>query len=85
MQGLVDMTEIPQWDNSDKTLSGTSMVVAGEEYEIVIANNGFVPVIWKTNNNTDIKIQEIKNDLTIIFITSRITQPVEWEVKFVKN
>jgi hypothetical protein len=43
MQGYLDMVKVPVWNPQKRTLSGASQVVAGEIYEIVLANNGFVP------------------------------------------
>jgi hypothetical protein len=42
MQGYVDVLKTA-WDPATRTLSGTSKVVGGEIYQLVIATNGLKP------------------------------------------
>jgi hypothetical protein len=40
MQGYVDLAGVPQWDAEKKILHGTSRVVGGRKYQVVLALNG---------------------------------------------
>ncbi len=86
MQGLVDMPGKPRWDHSTHTLSGVSMVVKGEPYEIVLANNGYLPVMKKYNqSHAEIETKKMNSDLSVVVINSQKTQAIEWEATFKKN
>lgn len=43
MQGYLDLTVKPNWENQKRVLSGESAVPAGEDYKIVIATNKYPP------------------------------------------
>ena len=43
MQGYVDMAGVPRWDAAKRELAGTSKVVGGETYKVVLALNGYRP------------------------------------------
>ena len=44
MQGAFDLAVRPVWNSRKRTLSGTSHVVVGDPYRVIIACNGFKPV-----------------------------------------
>ncbi len=44
MQGLVDLAAIPKWDTEKRTLTGTSKVIGGRTYQVVLVGNGYQPV-----------------------------------------
>ena len=41
MQGFVDLVGVPQWDAEKNTLSGTSKVIGGQTYQVILAGNGY--------------------------------------------
>ncbi len=64
MQGYFDMPQKPVWDKTSKTLSGTSTLIGGEEYKIMIAANGFTPAKCLADNTArTIKVFDEKNHL----------------------
>jgi len=59
MQGYTDLTSKPKWNAKARTLSGTSKLVAGEPYRVILAGNGFAPASVKGT-----KIDSLTDDLT---------------------
>ena len=43
MQGYTDLIGKPKWDGQARRLSGTSKLVAGEPYRVILAGNGLTP------------------------------------------
>lgn len=83
MQGYVDMVKYPQWDNKKQELYGTSKIVGGEDYKIIIACNKFHQVECSAKSSVcGIKILDEKNGLAELTIKSEINREVEWIVKF---
>ena len=85
MQGLVDMPVLPSWQESGNKLIGKSKVVGGEVYKVVIALNGYKPILSKAVN-TNSKIESIKNEpgLALLSISSEKNEEVEWSIVFKK-
>jgi len=83
MQGYVDMAKYPEWDKTKNTLSGTSSVVVGETYSIIIAKNGYgAPKSVSTTKNASIQWEAMGNDLIKLNIDVATTDNVAWLVKF---
>ncbi len=83
MQGFVDMTRYPSWDNSKKELSGISKVVSGETYRITIALNGLKPIKAKARGaKASIRISDEINGLAVLSISKAETGEVEWMIGF---
>jgi hypothetical protein len=83
MQGYVDMAKYPEWDKTKNTLSGTSRIVGGETYSVIIAKNGYgTPTSVSTTKNASIKWEAKDNDLIILNIDVATTDNVTWLVKF---
>ncbi len=81
MQGLVDMTVLPEWHAGKKELTGTSKVIGGETYKIVIALNGYRPKSGSAGNaKTEIEI--MNNGLAILSLKSETNQDVGWKIVF---
>jgi len=85
MQGLVDMTGLPVWNESKKVLSGKSEVIGGEEYKVVIALNGFKPAKCSARNaKAKIEFIDKEKDLAVLSILSAKNTEVEWNISFKK-
>lgn len=83
MQGYVDLLEKPGWHQAVKTLTGTSKVVGGEEYRVVIACNGLTAVAASAGNAAaSIKPLPGADGLAVLAITGRENADVKWEVRF---
>jgi hypothetical protein len=83
MQGYVDMTRYPVWDGARKKLSGTSRVVGGETYKIVIALNGSeIAGASARGAKASIQLSDRKNDLAVLSIDCANNADVDWEVNF---
>ena len=81
MQGLVDMTVLPEWHAGKKELAGTSKVVGGETYKIVIALNGYRPKSGSAGN-AKTAIEILDNGLAILSLKSETNQDVRWKIVF---
>jgi hypothetical protein len=85
MQGLVDMTGTPVWDENKRVLSGKSRVIGGEEYKVVIALNGYKAVKSSANHaRTKIEVSGKDNDLAELSVLSAENSEIEWSVSFKK-
>jgi hypothetical protein len=83
MQGLVDMTVLPVWDENKKTLTGKSKVIGGEEYKVVIALNDYKPgECHALNAKTKIELVDNEHDLAVLTILGENNSEVEWNVTF---
>ena len=86
MQGYTDLTSKPKWDGQARTLSGTSKLVAGEPYRVILANNGFEPVgatVVETDSVTA-RLSPIPGhaDLAELALTSKQGGPATWAVTY---
>jgi uncharacterized protein (UPF0218 family) len=85
MQGLVDMVELPVWNENNKVLVGKSKVIGREEYRVVIALNGYKSVKCSAQNaKATIKMIDGEKDLAVLSILSAINKDVAWEISFKK-
>jgi hypothetical protein len=85
MQGLVDMTGLPVWNEERKILSGRSKVVGGETYKVVIALNGYKPTVCAAGNSrARIDLTDSANNLAVLTILSPGNDEVKWSVSFRK-
>jgi hypothetical protein len=85
MQGLIDMTGLPVWDENKKTLTGKSTVIGGEEYRVVIALNDYKPgKCHAVNAGTKIELVDNEHDLAVLSIVGEKSGEVEWNVAFKK-
>jgi hypothetical protein len=73
------MPRYPQWDAAKLQLSGTSQVIGGETYKIVIALNGYEPV--SASGDCHIQIAEDRR-LAILSIDRAANGEVGWRVGF---
>ena len=83
MQGYVDMLDIPNWNGEKKTLTGTSKVIGGEAYKVVVACNGLKPAAASAANATA-RIEPLAGtgDLAVLSITSKDHADAKWEIQF---
>jgi hypothetical protein len=85
MQGLVDMTVQPAWQARKLLLTGTSKVIGGEIYKVVIALNGFQPQsVSAKNAKANMAIPDKKTGLLVLSLTSKTNEEVEWAIVFRK-
>jgi hypothetical protein len=83
MQGYVDMAKYPVWDGSKNQLSGTSRVIGGETYRVVIALNGYRPGRATAKGaKVSIEVTDRKNGLAVLSIDRAGNTDVEWVVSF---
>jgi len=82
MQGLLDINSL-RWDDRKKSLSGTSEIVRGDTYKIVIAVNGYnSPRCKVSSGKCSIKAIDEKNGLVEVAIDVQNNARVQWAVKF---
>jgi hypothetical protein len=85
MQGLVDMSVLPEWNDNNKMLTGKSKVVGGESYKVVIVFNGYKPVSCTADNaRTKIEIVDKEKGLGVLSVNADNNEEVEWKIKFRK-
>lgn len=84
LQGYVDMPTKPVWDGEKLVLSGTSSVIQGESYSIVIALNAYsVENVIVQNADCEFEVFGSDNQLLRLNIVSSENQDVKWEIKFI--
>ena len=81
MQGFTDVSGI-KWDASAKVLIGTSQVVGGETYKLVIAVNGYLPVFCKAENAKGEMIKNADSNLFVLAIDNPYNGAIEWSISF---
>ena len=85
MQGLVDMTGLPQWNSHTGILTGKSKVVGGETYKVTIALNGYRPLSAKAKNaRVEILATDKRSGLAVMSVNADTNCEVEWSVTFKK-
>jgi hypothetical protein len=85
MQGYLDMPKQPVWDDAKKSLSGTSRLVADEPYRVILAVNGFKPVIALAAD-VEVKIETLDavRGLVALMLESPKNVDCPWSVTFEK-
>ena len=85
MQGYVDMPGKPEWNSREMQLTGTSAVIAGEPYSIIIALNGYTPESVLANDAESVlELLDASESLARLTIHSDKTGEIVWAMKFVK-
>lgn len=85
MQGYVDLVKKPEWNETKKTLSGTSSVIGGEPYRITLAVNGYIPQhVTATGATADIKVRANDKRLADVTLKVKGNRDVPWEITFSK-
>ena len=76
------MAKYPAWDAPSRELSGTSRVVAGEPYRIIVATNGTWPLYAGARDETKTKFELIDaaNGLAVLTLESSENADVRWWV-----
>jgi len=84
MQGYVDMPGAPKWDAWHLRLCGTSRVVGGETYKVVLASNGYRPA-GASAGAAKARVETAGGEgLAVLSIDSPKNADVEWTVTFEK-
>jgi hypothetical protein len=85
MQGYLDMPKHPVWDESQKSLVGTSLVVAGEPYRVILATNGqtLVSAVAK-GAKAKVEMLNAANGLAVLTLESPENVAADWTVTFAK-
>ena len=66
-------------------LTGTSAVIAGEPYSIIVALNGYSPEsVFAGQTECDFELLDGSEQLARISLHSDITEEIVWAMKFVK-
>lgn len=82
MQGYIDMAEC-EWRDAQNVLEGTSAVVAGDTYKVVIATNGRQPYCCKANGaKAQMRVVDAGNNLLELTLSSNKSRNVTWQVYF---
>ena len=84
LQGYVDFAAVPAWDAATRCLKGTSVLVAGEPYRIVVACNGYSPgkLSLLGDRQATGAVVALKNDLVEIEIASATGGELTWSLAF---
>jgi hypothetical protein len=82
MQGYIDLPRT-EWDDAGRRLSGTSLVVGGETYKVIIATNGYRPRI-ATARHASAQVRKLNGnpELAELSIDRAEKGPVEWSITF---
>ena len=85
MQGYVDVVKT-DWDPATRTLTGTSKVVGGDTYKLVIAANGHKPASCSAQGATaEIKVINAEaGGIAVLSIDRAENGTVDWSVSFTK-
>ena len=79
------MASYPEWQPQTKTLTGTSRLIAGEVYKIIIPANGYQIKNCTAGNATSEKVLPDKaNSIYEMRITKDATAEVTWKLNFDK-
>ena len=83
MQGYVDVLK-SAWDPATRTLSGTSKVVGGETYKLVIATNGLQPAGCSAQGaKAEVKLNSPETaGIAVLSIDRTDNGTVDWSVTF---
>jgi hypothetical protein len=83
MQGYVDVLKTA-WDPATRTLSGSSKVVGGETYKLVIATNGLKPAACAAQGaKAEVKLNEPASaGIAVLSIDQAANGTVDWTVTF---
>jgi hypothetical protein len=82
MQGYLDLVRYPVWYDRVGILSGSARVVGGEQYEIVLALNGYLPE--SVSAGCHLRVFE-GGKLAILSINSPNNDVVPWQVTFARS
>ncbi|MDA3866720.1 MAG: hypothetical protein PF489_08230 [Salinivirgaceae bacterium] len=83
LQGYLDMTKHPEWDENKAELSGTSKLIGEETYKIVLATNGYKIKNYSAQNcKCELNLIDEANSIYELSITSDKTADVSWIVAF---
>jgi hypothetical protein len=85
MEGYVDMPGKPEWNSREMQLTGTSAVIAGEPYSIIVALNGYIPEsVFADQTECDFELLDASEQLARITLHSDKTEEILWGARFVK-
>lgn len=83
MQGYLDLLEKPRWIGEEKVLTGTSKVIGGEEYRVVIACNGLSTIAASAGQaKASIKPLPGADGLAVLAIASKDNADLRWAIQF---
>ena len=83
MQGYVDVLKTA-WNPATRTLSGSSKVVGGETYKLVIATNGLKPAACAAQGaKAEVKLNAPESaGIAVLSIDQAANGTVDWTVTF---
>jgi hypothetical protein len=85
MQGYLDMTKHPVWNDVPKSLSGTSRVVAGEPYRVILATNGFkLGTVAARGAKAKVEMLDAAQGLAVLTLESFENVDAPWTVTLEK-
>ena len=77
------MTGTPQWNSKRRTLSGISKIIAGETYEIVLANNGYRPLKAAATQGSALIAEMPGNpSLSVLKLKTDKNADVSWNITY---
>ena len=83
MQGYVDFSVYPVWQEAHRTLAGASIVPADEDYKIILAANGFEPAqVAASSGKASWSWIDAANGLFEVTLRSAASEEVEWSISF---
>ena len=80
MQGYIDLL-YNEWDEKSAQLSGKSIVVGGETYKVIIANNGFNTMNCKVSAGK-CGLTNLDNGLVELSIDALINTTKAWSIGY---
>ncbi len=83
MQGFVDLVGVPKWDAEKHVLSGTARAIGGRTFQVVLAGNGYRPML-ATAVGATAKVEPLAGAEGLFRLSLRSPQTAEiaWTVRF---
>ena len=83
LQGYLDMTKVPEWNEKQNELIGTSKTIENEPYKVILATNGFhIENCMATNASCQINVIDKINSIYELILLSTINAEIDWKVIF---
>jgi hypothetical protein len=82
LQGWVELADV-KWDSAARKLSGKANIIGGEQFRMVVANNGHKNTgIFSPGSGARIESHPAGKDFSILVLERKDSKETYWEVKF---
>ncbi len=85
LQGYLDMAKYPEWNANTKTLAGTSKLIGGEMYKVIVAANGYTPKNCSAAGaSCNVKLVDVPGQVYELSLVAETNAEVLWKLHFKK-